>query len=158
MDYKALGAQLRAARENAGLKAGDVCKAAKIPNVQTLSIYERGVKAPSTATINALAKLYGVSPDAFLECLPGAQVQKAEVNYIRQLVEAATALNLPIFTSVDPFNEKKTQYLNLNFVPNDDFYLFVQKCVVLNQLHNDGVISREEYLQVVSERLKDIKL
>lgn len=158
MDYKALGAQLRACREKAGMKAGDVCKAVKIPNVQTLSIYERGVKAPSNAMLTALAKLYGVPAESFLETVPAENHNKGQDHYIRQLVEAATALNLPIYTSVDPFNEKKTQYLNLNFVPNDDFYLFVQKWIALNQLHNNGVISKDEYMQVISDRLKDMNL
>ena len=159
MGDKAFGARLRAAREAAAMRPAAVCAAVEIPNIQTLSAYERGTKFPSEEVLARMATLYHVSVKELMGDMTDEQAavnQKAE--YIRQLVEAATALNLGFITREDPYQQVRSYALNLSDIEVDQFYLFLEKWAVLCQLHNDGIISKEEYTRVVLDRLNELQI
>ena len=157
MSENALGAQLRQTRLAAEIKPSVVCELAGLPNVQTLTAFEKGTRLPSETQLLALARVYGVSPKPLFEALDALQtVTKSQIDYVRQLVDAATALNLSIAIRQDPYNEKKTRYLNLDCVEIRDFYAFVDKWATISQLYNDGIISKDEYRRVVTMRLEEL--
>ena len=63
----ALGARLRALRENAGLSIYDVARQTdREIKPSTLSAYERGERAVSVARLIRLAEIYGVSASDLL--------------------------------------------------------------------------------------------
>ena len=159
MGDKTLGARLRSARENAGMKLSAVCDAAEIPNIQTLSAYERGTKMPTDEVLVRLSGVYNIPVKELLEDMNETKIaEKKKADYVRQLVEAATALNLGFVINEDPYNQKRTYALNLLSVQVDDFFKFAQKWSVLCQLHNDGIISMDEYRRVVLDRLNELDM
>ena len=159
MGDKTLGARLRAARENASMKLSAVCEAAEIPNIQTLSAYERGAKMPTDDVLVRLANVYNVPVKGLLEDVTEVEIaEKQKADYVRQLVEAATALNLGFVINENSYNQTRTYGLNLLTVPVDNFFKFAQKWSVLCQLHNDGIISQDEYCRVVLDRLAELDL
>ena len=159
MGDKTLGARLRSARENAGMKLSAVCDAAEIPNIQTLSAYERGTKMPTDEVLVRLSGVYNIPVKELLEDMNETKIaEKKKADYVRQLVEAATALNLGFVINEDPYNQKRTYALNLLSVQVDDFFKFAQKWSVLCQLHNDGIISLDEYRRVVLDRLNELDM
>ena len=159
MGDKTLGARLRSARENAGMKLSAVCDAAEIPNIQTLSAYERGTKMPTDEVLVRLSGVYNIPVKELLEDMNETKItEKKRADYVRQLVEAATALNLGFVINEDPYNQKRTYALNLLSVQVDDFFKFAQKWSVLCQLHNDGIISLDEYRRVVLDRLNELDM
>ena len=159
MGDKTLGARLRAARENAAMKPSAVCEATGIPNIQTLSAYERGAKLPDDEVLVRLASTYNVPVKSLLEDVSEvASEAMKKADYIRQLVEAATALNLGFITHTDPYGKGCKYSLSLSSIDVENFFRFAEKGSVLCQLHNDGIISREEYTRVVLDRLSDLKM
>ena len=159
MGDKMLGARLRSARENASMKPSAACKAAQIPNIQTLSAYERGAKMPTDEVLVRLSGVYNIPVKELLEDMSETEIaEKKKADYVRQLVEAATALNLGFVINEDPYNHNRTYALNLLSVQVDDFFKFAQKWSVLCQLHNDGIISQDEYSRVVLDRLNELNM
>lgn len=157
-----LGARLRAAREKSGLKSSDVCKVTGIANVQILSAYERDARIPGQELLQKMAKLYQVSEEELLGTATAkpayTETSNTKANYIRQLVEAASALNLSFLTKEDPEHQRKLRYLALDDIEQKDFFKFTEKWAILAQLYNDGVINKEEYMHVVHERLEELDL
>ena len=155
-----LGARLRAAREKAGLRSSDVCKVTGIANVQILSAYERNARTPGEDLLKKLARLYQVSVDE----LKGAEEEIAtpksqgQAHYIRQLVEAASALNLNFYIREDAHKNRTLRYLALDSIEQKDFFKFAEKWMILADLYNKNIITKEEYMRVVSERLEDLNL
>ena len=155
-EYK-LGNLLRAARENCDLKAADICTAAGIPNVQTLTAYEKGSRLPTENMVITLARLYGVSATDLLVALDEAEnAPKSEIENLRQLVEAVSALNLRFITDEDPYTHATITTLSFDMVENPKFLSFLEKWKVLAQLRNDGVLTPAEYKRTVLLRLEDI--
>ena len=159
MGDKTLGARLRAAREKVAMKPSAVCEAADIPNIQTLSAYERGAKLPADEVLVRLAAVYNVPVKELLEDMTEVEIaEKKKADYIRQLVEAATALELGFVINEDPYTKVRTYGLNLNTIAVDEFFQFAQKWSVLCQLHHDGIISQDEYCRVVLDRLNELQM
>lgn len=70
----AVGAALKALREETGESQGTVAKAVGLSQPR-LSLYESGARQPSIGTANVLVRHYGVSFDALLD---GDELEKAK--------------------------------------------------------------------------------
>ena len=159
MGDKNLGARLRAAREKTGLKPTAVCAAVDLPSVQTLTAYEEGIALPSNETLVRLASLYDVAVNELLMDITEEQLaKKRKAASIRQLVEAATALNLGFVIREDPHSHTKTYAISTSTIEVRDFYLFLEKWSILCQLRNDDIISQDEYTKVVLDRLDELNI
>ena len=90
-----IGSRLKYAREQAQLKQKDVCESAEIPNIQTLSAYERDKNSPPISALKKLSQLYHVSID-WIVCGKESmhERQKETADYINELLEAIDGLGL----------------------------------------------------------------
>ena len=157
MEQNTLGALLRAAREESGLKSADICTAAGITNTQTLTAYEKGTRLPTERMVITLARIYGASATDFLQALDAAEnAPKSEMDNLRLLVEAVSSLNLRFITHTDPYTQQTITTLSFDMIENPQFREFLEKWKVLAQLRNDGVITPGEYQRTVMLRLEDI--
>lgn len=158
-DKEELGARLKKARENAGMKQVDVCQNVDIPKVQTLSAYERGVNSPPFETLKKLAKLYKISTDWLLfgeNNIPAAE--KSPLDYVKQLVDAADHLNLTFNNWEDYYSHENVIVLALLSSPYEGMGSFVEKWSRLRDLLDNGIIEQDEYDGLISQKLNALIL
>lgn len=157
-----LGARLRQARENKGIKQADVCQEIGIPKVQTLSAYERGVNNPPLDTLKELARLYQITTDELLFGQSAYyQPPKNEKDYVVQLVDAVDSLRLPLNAVSSDYPWGYPQ-CNINLtgrfsLQNHQVYLsFVEKWRKLRNLLDTNTIEKSEYDILIAQRLSEL--
>lgn len=168
MADKQLGYRLKEAREAIKLTQAEVCKPenANIPKVQTLSAYERGVNSPPLETLKRLAILYKVSTDWLLfgeEASPS--ISTSDIDYVMQLVRAIDCLKLKISVDnciVNSWSGFNTAYYRVTLSTDSPFekqiipFRFAQKWGKLRDLLDSGIIDRDEYDTLISQRIQEL--
>ena len=152
-----LGARLKKAREEKGLKQAEVCEELGIPKVQTLSAYERGVNSPPIETIKKIAVLYNVTTDwLFFGVEKVQKCSKTPYDFLSEIVEGVEGLGLHVTTETDGKNNPFALVGSFVVLSNDHYpklCQFAKEWTDLQNLKYNGTISEDDYYTLMKKRL-----
>lgn len=157
-----LGARLKKAREEKGLKQLEVCEALSIPKVQTLSAYERGVNAPPIETIKKLAILYSTTTDwLFFGEEQRKNTSKTPFDFMKQVVAGVDYFKFKLYKD-EPQRTADFGWINgkiyvcLDSFVFDDIEKFAQWWYDLRNLYDNGTLDKDDYETLLNKRLSYI--
>lgn len=154
-----LGARLKKAREEKGLKQSEACEALGIPKVQTLSAYERGVNAPPIETIKKIAILYNVTTDwLFFGVEKMQKAAKTPFDYLLQIIEGADFFRLSLH---DEGKVSKFKRNSISIELSSFSFPDIEKVAVwwhdLRKLYDNGTLDKSDYETLLNKRLSNVE-
>lgn len=158
MNKQDIGERLKEARERLKLTQGKVCDELGIPNVQTLSAYERGTTAPPVEALIKLSKLYKVSTDWLLFGEEySTREGKSPKEYLLQLVEAADFFKMGFNSYEDCFQHVHVQ-IDLCTAPYCGIEQFSEKWMKIRNLFDTDTIDRGDYNVLIEKTISNLEL